>query len=74
MFSVIYLPVILGSASIKSHSYYSYLFFLVSILINSFRYEFAILNGKLRKSSIPDIPVITPTDCAILVEFFKVLD
>ena len=70
MFSVIYLPVILGSASIKSYSYYSYLFFFV----NSFRYEFAILNGKLRKSSIPDIPVITPTDCAILVEFFKVLD
>ena len=36
------------------------------MLLNSFKYEFAILNGKLLKSSIPDISAITLPDCIIL--------
>ena len=36
------------------------------MLLKSFKYEFAILNGKLIKSSIADVPVITPPDCIIL--------
>ena len=38
----------------------------MSVLLNYFKYKITILNGKLIKLSIPDIPVITSPNCITL--------